>query len=269
MQAGKRVATLPDDAPQNVVLQSGCNAGQRINLLIRCPLLFLYAGRLHVGFLLRRPISGMLDRTNLQLITERLPFAIDDADAVNELYASCGETPTRSERQHIELWTYGYIYRYMAAKYAGGSIRQMSDMEELVSTVYEKVQDGRSSIRNPDKYAHWVSVVAKNTFINYVNRHRVETTSIHEPQPPTLKQAGAVEEIDANVGLMRTQLQTAIRRLPPYLRRVAELYYFEECTFKEIADRIDKDVPVVRTYKSRALKALREDTRLQAVLEEP
>ena len=211
----------------------------------------------------------MPDHANLQLITERLPFAIDDAETVNELYASCGDAPTRREKQHIELWTYGYVYRYMAAKYAGGSIRQMGDMEQLVSTVYKKVQDGRSSIRNPDKYAHWVSVVAKNTFINYVNRSRVETTSIHEPQPPTLQQAGAVEEIDANVGLMRTQLQAAIRRLPPYLRRVAELYYFEECTFKEIAEQIDKKVPVVRTYKSRALKALREDTRLQAVLEEP
>ncbi|PEN08822.1 RNA polymerase subunit sigma-70 [Longimonas halophila] len=209
----------------------------------------------------------MPDRTNLQLITERLPFAIDDADAVNALYASCDKARKRREKQYIELWTYGYIYRYMAAKYAGGSIRQTSDMDELVSAVYEKVQNGRDSIRNPDKYAHWVSVVAKNTFINYVNRHRVDTTSIHEPQQPTLKQADAVKEIDANVGLMRTQLQAAIRRLPPYLRRVAELYYFKECTFKEIAECIDKDVPVVRTYKSRALKALREDTRLQAVLD--
>jgi RNA polymerase sigma factor (sigma-70 family) len=157
----------------------------------------------------------------------------------------------------------------MAAKYAKGSIRQMSDMEELISTVYEKVQKGRDGIKNPDKYAHWVSVVAKNTFINYVNRSRIETTSIHEPQSPTLKQVGAIQEIDERVGLMRSVLQEAIRRLPPYLRRVAQLHYFEDCTFKEIAERIDKEVPVVRVYKSRALKALREDPRLREAIEDP
>lgn len=211
----------------------------------------------------------MSDSTNLQLITERLPFAIDDSEAVNTLYATYASEPTPRHEQLVELWTYGYIYKYMASKYAGHSIRQVSDMEELVSKVYTNVQDGRSTIKNPEKYAHWVSVVAKNAFINYVNRARVETTSIHDPEHPTLQQIGAAKQIDEQVGLLRSILEVAISRLPPYLRRVARLYYFEDCTFKEIAERIDKDVPVVRVYKSRALKALREDDRLKDVLEAP
>ncbi len=211
----------------------------------------------------------MPDQTNLQLITKHLPFAIDDSEAVNDLYATFVSTPTPKRKRLVELWTYGYIYSYMAAKHAGGSIRQVSDMEELISTVYTKVQNGRSTIKNPDKYAHWVSVVAKNTFINYVNRNRVETTSIHDPEQPTLEQVGAAEQIDEQVGLLRSILENAIQRLPPYLRRVAHMHYFEGCTFKEIAECIDKEVSVVRVYKSRALKALREDDRLRDVLESP
>jgi len=211
----------------------------------------------------------MPGRNHLQLITERLPFAIDDSEAVNALYATYVSKPTPERKQFVEMWTYGYIYNYMAAKYTGGSIRNVSDMEELISTVYTKVQSSRSTIKNPNKYAHWVSVVAKNTFINYVNRSRVETTSIHDPEQPTLQQVGAVKEIDEQVGLLRSILKAAIQRLPPYLRKVAYLHYFEGCTFKEIAERIDKKVPVVRVYKSRALKALREDARLRDVLESP
>lgn len=210
----------------------------------------------------------MPERTNLQLIIERLPFAIDDSEAVNALYAEYMDTSDPRKGQLIELWTYGYVYRYVAGKDASGSVRQASDVEELITTIYEKVQRSRSSIRNPDKYAHWISVVAKNTFINYVKRRRIETTSINEPQPPPIEDKEAVAEIDASVGLMRSHFRAAIRRLPPYLRRVAELYYLEDHAFAEIAEEIDKDVPTVRTYKSRALKALREDERLRDVVDE-
>lgn len=207
-------------------------------------------------------MAGSFDLT---IITDRLPFGIDDAKAVNALYVQFIDDPSPEREQLVEAWTYGYICKYMVAKHAKGSIRHVSDIEMLIGKTYERVRKGRPTIKEPDKYAHWVSVVTKNTFINYVNRYRVETDSIEDEETPTLESIGATTEIDEDVGLRRQVLEHALDRLPPYLRKVARLYYFKDLSFKEVGERLDKSAATVRVYKSRVLKALREDPDLKHV----
>ena len=84
-------------------------------------------------------MAGSFD---LSIITDRLPFGIDDAKAVNALYVQFIDDPSPEREQLVEAWTYGYICKYMAAKHAKGSIRHASDIEMLIGKTYERVRKG-------------------------------------------------------------------------------------------------------------------------------
>jgi RNA polymerase sigma factor (sigma-70 family) len=108
-----------------------------------------------------------------------------------------------------------------------------------------------------------VSVICKNTLINYVNRKRPEQ-SIHD-------ESGLVLTADTpatynDVGFVLQALHSAIDRLPAYLQETAKLYFLKACTYEEISKRIGKDVPTVRSYRHKVVRRFREDDRLLAFL---
>jgi RNA polymerase sigma factor (sigma-70 family) len=159
----------------------------------------------------------------------------------------------------VDLWTYCYVCRYFLAKSAGNNFESVAAPDELITRTYEKIQENRDGVRDPDRYANWVSVVCKNTFLNYTRRDRV-SDSINEEQGPTLRaDASRIPE----KGFVREAFAEAIDRLPEYLQEPARLYFLEDREFDEISDEIGKAVPTVRTYKHKAVKQLREDERLQ------
>jgi RNA polymerase sigma factor (sigma-70 family) len=120
-------------------------------------------------------------------------------------------------------------------------------------------------VRDPDRYANWVSVVCKNTFLNHTRSDRT-ADSIDEDRGPTLH---ADETRLPEIGFVREALADAIERLPDYLQEPARLYFLEDRDFEEISEQIDKAVPTVRTYKHKAVKHLREDDRLREYVDHP
>ena len=166
----------------------------------------------------------------------------------------------------VDLWTYCYVCRYFLSKSTKGTFDNTSDADELTTRAYRKVEKNRDSVRNPDRYANWVSVICKNTLLNYTRRTQF-SESIEEEEGPTL--TSDEEHPVAKVGFVREAFNEAIERLPPYLQEPARRYFLEDQEFEEISEAIGKPVATVRTYKHKAVKQLRTDDRLQEYVERP
>lgn len=204
--------------------------------------------------------------SRLRSVLEQIPFDLDDTDAVNDAFKQWSEDDSEAAKRNVDLWTYCYIWRYFLSKSARGSVDDPSDVDDLIARAYKKVEDGRTDIRRAGRYASWVSVICKNTFLNYARRDRV-SQSIDADEGPELR-ADPDGPFD-DVGYVRQAFEEAIHRLPTYLQETARLYFLENKSFKEVAEVIGKTVATVRTYKYKAVKRLRDDDQLRDVLNPP
>ena len=198
--------------------------------------------------------------SRLRTVIERLPFPVDDSEAANEAFRRWKTDDDPDAGRLVDLWTYCYVCRYFLSKAAGDAFDRAAAPDRLITRTFEKVRDKRDSVRNPDQYASWVSVVCKNTFLNHTRRDR-RPQSIDEEHGPTLQadKTSATREI----GFVRESLEAAIENLPNYLQEPARLYFLEDRDFDEISEAVGKPVPTIRTYKHKALQKLREDETLR------
>lgn len=203
--------------------------------------------------------------SRLRIVTERLPFSLDDTEAANGYFREWMEEGDPEAERIVDMWTYCYVCRYFLAKSAGDALRSAAAPAELISRTYEKIQEKRDGVRNPGRYANWVSVVCKNTFLNHTRRDR-SAESIHEEKGPTLR--SEYPKTTERLGFVREAFEDAIDRLPDYLQEPARLYFLEDMEFEEISDEIGKAVPTVRTYKHKAVRRLRKDDTLREYVDQ-
>ena len=203
--------------------------------------------------------------SRLRTVLDQLPFSLDDSDAANDAFRRWMENDDPNAERLVDMWTYCFVCRYFLAKASGDAFDRAATPDELITRAYQKVQEKRDGVRDPDRYTNWVSVVCKNTFLNYARRDRV-SDSIDEEKGPTLR---AKKSRVPEVGFVREAFEEAIERLPDYLREPARLYFLEDREFEEISDEIGKAVPTVRTYKHKAVKKLRKDERLREYVDRP
>ena len=204
--------------------------------------------------------------SELRTVIDRLPFSVDDTDAANEAFRRWAKGNDPDAERLVDLWTYCYVCRYFLSKSTKGTFNNTSDADELTTRAFRKVQNNRDDVRNPDQYASWVSVVCKNTLLNYTRRDQF-SESIEEEEGPTLTSNEGRPVAD--IGFVREAFDEAIDRLPRYLQEPARLYFLEDQGFKEISEAIGKPVATVRTYKHKAVKQLRTDDRLREYVERP
>lgn len=198
-------------------------------------------------------------------LLSRLPFALDDTDQVNAAFQRWRDEGAEDAKQIADLWAYCFVLRYFMVKGTKNDVGEASSVDALTDKAFQRVLNRSDTVREADKFASWVSVVCRNTFLNYVRR-RKHKESIDEEGGPVLV-ANALSAVD-DVGFTAQMLAEAIDRLPPYLQEVADLYFFEGCDYQEISSRTGKSVATVRSYRHKVVKKLREDGRIAAFLDE-
>jgi len=198
--------------------------------------------------------------SRLRTVLKCLPFAVDDTEAVNDAFKRFREEQDARAERTVAMWTYCYVCRYFLSKSAKGEFRSVSDADKLIARTYQKIEENRDSVRKSNRYASWVSVVCKNTFLNHMRRGHV-AESINTEEGPTLSSDGT--SAVARIGFVQEAFSQAVDELPDYLREPARLYFLEGRDFDEISAALGKPVPTIRTYKHKAVKRLRQDETLR------
>lgn len=139
------------------------------------------------------------------------------------------------------------LYRY-AFRLAG----RVADAEDLTQQTFVVAQQKIHQVRDPAKVRPWLYTVLRNCFLKSRRKQRpasagdleLDIDAVAEPLP-------AAEQID------RRELQAAIDALPDEFKLVVVMFYFEECSYKEIAAKLEVPMGTVMSRLARAKGRLR------------
>jgi RNA polymerase sigma factor (sigma-70 family) len=227
-------------------------------------------------------------------LAQHLPFSVDDFAAVNEHFAAFLETSDAAAGQVLDIWTYCFVRRYFVGKCLHDSSSTASDLESMIDLAFIKVRKSRDTVTS-GRYAHWVSVVCRNTFLNYI-RSRRPLVSLDDPAAPTVIDRSDVTsripfsndraqtslpeqtalalitgvsmvaepgtDLDWDTVQTREAVAAAIRRLPRYLQEIASLKLMDGLTYQQMSERLNRPVPILRSYGHRMILKLRKDPAL-------
>ncbi len=153
---------------------------------------------------------------------------------------------------------YGALYRY-AFRLSGTA----QEAEDLTQDTFCQAQAKLHQLREADRARSWLFAILRNAYFQRLRSGRlekqVELDDVDEipdrlPEPlPVVDSA---------------QLQAALNELPEVFRTVVVLYYFEEFSYRDIADQLNIPLGTVMSRLARAKTYLRERLTDQADLME-
>lgn len=201
---------------------------------------------------------------HIEQLADCLPFEIDDSPSVNAAFREWFDHPTDERRRIVDVWTYCFVYRYFTWKYIQHAAGSVADFEHLVSRTFRKVMQHRTTLDASARYASWVSVICKRTFLNFA-RGRNDVVFLDDQLRDSLV-SEAPPRIRDRVSVRR-ELAGAIMRLPEYLQEAAELRFLRNMDYPEIEKLTGRSTPTLRAYCHKALQKLSEDSELRLFFE--
>ncbi len=138
---------------------------------------------------------------------------------------------------------FGYAYRL------SGSV---PDAEDLSQQVFLVAQQKLGQLRKVESAKSWLFAILRNCFLKSQQRQRPVTATNLQLDVDTIPaDTPKSEDID------RERLQQALDEIPEVFRIVLVLFYFEQCSYKEIAEKLELPIGTVMSRLARAKSHLR------------
>src|SRR5262245_31265843 len=142
---------------------------------------------------------------------------------------------------------YQALYRY-AYRLSGSA----ADAEDLTQEAFGKALARLAQLREPERARGWLFRILRNAYL-----HRVRDQKRHRVVP--LDKVGDLPErsSDEPPDIDSDQLQQALNELDEAFRTPIILYYFEEFSYRDIAEQMDLPIGTVMSRLARAKTHLR------------
>lgn len=138
---------------------------------------------------------------------------------------------------------YAYAYRL------SGSV---PDAEDLTQQVFLVAQQRLGQLRKLESVRSWLFTILRNSFLKRRRRRRPIPAANLQLNVDTIP-ADTPEEDDID----RERLQEALNQIPEAFRVVLLMFYFEDCSYREIAEQLDLPIGTVMSRLARAKGHLR------------
>lgn len=155
-----------------------------------------------------------------------------------------------SQRAHSvsELVEHHYELLYRYAYRLSGSA---ADAEDLTQQTFLIVQRKLSQLRETERVRGWLCAILRNCYLKTLKQdHATAVGSLDYLTDPATDEA-LQETIDPE------ELQAALNELSEEFRSTLVLFYFEEFSYKEIAEQMDVPIGTVMSRLARAKAFLR------------
>lgn len=139
---------------------------------------------------------------------------------------------------------YGYAYRLTG---------RVAEAEDLTQQVFLKAQAKIGQLRNPDSARSWLFAILRRRFLKTVHQRRpIPAAALDMNVESIPAQVPHAEQMD------REALQRALDELPPAHRIVVTMFYYENCSYREIAEKLRVPIGTVMSRLARAKAHLRK-----------
>jgi RNA polymerase sigma-70 factor (ECF subfamily) len=138
-------------------------------------------------------------------------------------------------------------------RYAYRLVGSVPDAEDLTQQTFLVAQQKLEQIREPEKADRWLFAVLRSCFLKNRRRRRpasaanldMDMDSVAAEPPPD-------EAVDGEL------LQLVLGDLPDQQRLILAMFYFDQLSYKEIAEELDVPMGTVMSRLARAKGRLRE-----------
>lgn len=153
---------------------------------------------------------------------------------------------SRCTIQELVRAHYASLYRY-AVRLSGDP----SLAEDLTQEAFCTAQEKLYQLREPERAKPWLFSILRNLYLlNCRRRHQAAFIPLEEVEP-TATPAPPLEQVDA------AELQQALNELPEEQRTPLILFYFEEFSYRDIAEQMAVPIGTVMSRLARAKAYLR------------
>lgn len=140
-------------------------------------------------------------------------------------------------QHHVLLYRYAYRLCGCAA-----------DADDLTQQTYLIAHEKLHQLRDPSSAKSWLCTILRHAYLRLRN---------HQPLMKSLDQRNDAPRIESAASYDEEALQQALEDLPEDYRSAVILYYFQELSYKEIADVLEIPLGTVMSRLSRAKSQLK------------
>ncbi|MGE3803717.1 MAG: RNA polymerase sigma factor [Gemmataceae bacterium] len=142
---------------------------------------------------------------------------------------------------------YAALYRY-AYRLAGSA----SDAEDLTQEAFCQAHRKREQLRDPARAKAWLFSILRNCYLHRLRAEKhLSFVSLEGQAEPAESAAQHLPDIDPE------QLQSALAELPEVYRTPVILFYFEDFSYRDIAEHMEVPLGTVMSRLARAKAFLR------------
>src|SRR5215211_4609871 len=142
---------------------------------------------------------------------------------------------------------YQGLYRY-AYRLSGSA----ADAEDLTQEAFRKAIDRLPQLRDPDRAKAWLFRILRNAYL-----HRVRDAKRHRAVPLDAVGDLAMPPADEPPDIDPARLQEALDDLDEAFRTPLILFYFEDFSYRDIAEQMDLPIGTVMSRLARGKVYLR------------
>ena len=143
--------------------------------------------------------------------------------------------------QHAAVYRYAYRLTGSAA-----------DAEDLTQSVFLAAHEKIDQIRSIDSVRAWLFTILKNRFLKLQNKRQPTPAASIELNVNTIPATAPAE-----LPIDREVLQKALNDLSVDARLVVMMFYYEGCSYREMAEKLDLPIGTVMSRLARAKTQLR------------
>ena len=150
-------------------------------------------------------------------------------------------------------------YQKLVAHIVFRMIYDHQDREDLCQEVFIKVYQNLSHFRFESKVSTWISKIAYNSCINYLNKRKTKGMNESSLELENLPSSTSNPEYVTEQEDWTSRIHAEIRQLPLPYRAILTLYHLEDMSYNDIAEVMNLPEGTVKSYLYRARKQLKEE----------
>ncbi len=139
------------------------------------------------------------------------------------------------------------VYRY-AYRLSGNR----SDAEDVAQQVFLQAQRHLDQVRDRSRLRPWLLRIVRNIFFKLHRRQRPQNASTLNVNLDWFPDRTATDQVDVDA------VQAALNKLDSNHKQIVLMYFFEDLSYQQIADRLCIKIGTVMSRLSRAKACLRE-----------
>lgn len=136
-------------------------------------------------------------------------------------------------------------------------LKNQEDAEEATQDVFMKINKAIDLFRGDAKLSTWIWRITTNVCYTRLSKKRLETTPLDETTMTVPDMVSTVAELTNNE--RKDLIETALIHIPQQQASILLLFYFEEKSYKEIADIFNLPEGTVATLLHRGRENLKSE----------